>query len=57
VRIRVRDRHTFVSVPEEQVDGAIAAISGKSAFGRTLVAERARPSREAAGEIAGEAER
>jgi hypothetical protein len=40
--IRMRDRNTFVSVPRESVDKAIAALVGHSIGGRKIVAEIAR---------------
>ncbi len=43
--IRMRDRMTFVRVPKELFDDAVAALSGQVLGGRTLVAELARGSR------------
>jgi ATP-dependent RNA helicase DeaD len=40
--IRVRDRMTFVSIREELLEKAVAALSGQVIGGRTVVAERAR---------------
>ena len=41
-RIRIRDRHTYVEVPDDQADGVIEALHGKEAHDRELVVERAR---------------
>lgn len=41
-RIRVRDKHTFLTVPEERADAVVAALSGAELEGRALVVERAR---------------
>ena len=43
--IRMRDRMTFVRVPKELFDDAVAALSGQVLGGRTVVAELARGSR------------
>jgi ATP-dependent RNA helicase DeaD len=43
--IRMRDRMTFVRVPKELFDDAVAALSGQVLGGRTIVAELARGSR------------
>jgi ATP-dependent RNA helicase DeaD len=43
--IRVRDRMSFVRVPKESFDEAVAALSGQVLGGRTVVAELARGSR------------
>src|SRR6185312_10116948 len=43
--IRVRDRMTFVRVPKELFDDAVAALSGQVIGGRTVVAELARGTR------------
>ena len=40
--IRVRDRMTFILVKKEHFDRAIAALSGQTIGGRTVVAELAR---------------
>jgi ATP-dependent RNA helicase DeaD len=45
VGIRMRDRMTFVRVPKELFDDAVAALSGQVLGGRTVVAELARGSR------------
>jgi ATP-dependent RNA helicase DeaD len=42
-RIRIRDRVTFVSVREADLDKAIAALGGRVIGGRTVVAEPAKP--------------
>ncbi len=41
-RVRVRERHTFVGVPSERVDGVIAALAGQNLRNRELQVERAR---------------
>jgi ATP-dependent RNA helicase DeaD len=41
-RIRIRDRVTFVSVREDDVTKAIAALAGRTIGGRTVVAEPAK---------------
>ena len=41
--IYLRDRNAFVSVPKEDLDKAIAALSGQTLGGRTIIAEPARP--------------
>jgi len=41
-RVRVRERHTFVGVPTERVDGVIAALAGQNLRNRALQVERAR---------------
>jgi hypothetical protein len=41
--IYLRDRNAFVSVASEDLDKAIAALSGQMVGGRTIVAEPARP--------------
>ncbi len=41
-RVRVRERHTFVGVPSERVDGVIAALAGQSLRNRELQVARAR---------------
>jgi ATP-dependent RNA helicase DeaD len=43
--IRMRDRMSFVRVPKELFDDAVAALSGQVLGGRTVVAELARGSR------------
>jgi ATP-dependent RNA helicase DeaD len=43
-RIRVRDRHSFIGVPKEAVERAIAALAGQTLGGRALSAEVARRS-------------
>ncbi len=43
--IRMRDRMSFVRVPKELFDDAVAALAGQVLGGRTLVAELARGSR------------
>ncbi len=43
--IRMRDRMTFVRVPKELFDEAVAALTGQVLGGRTVVAELARGSR------------
>ncbi len=43
--IRIRDRMTFVRVPKELFDDAVAALSGQVLGGRTVVAELARGGR------------
>jgi ATP-dependent RNA helicase DeaD len=43
--IRMRDRMTFVRVPKEHFDDAVAALTGQVLGGRTVVAELARGSR------------
>jgi hypothetical protein len=40
--IRIRDRMTFILVRKEHFDRAIAALSGQTIGGRTVVAELAR---------------
>jgi ATP-dependent RNA helicase DeaD len=40
--IRIRDRMSFVRVPKESFDDAVAALSGQVLGGRTVVAELAR---------------
>jgi ATP-dependent RNA helicase DeaD len=41
-RIRVRDKHSFVTVPEERADAVVAALSGAELEGRELLVERAK---------------
>jgi ATP-dependent RNA helicase DeaD len=41
-RIRIRDRHTFVGVPKDRADDAIAKIQGAPFGDKTIVAEVAR---------------
>jgi ATP-dependent RNA helicase DeaD len=41
-RIRVRDKHSFVTVPEARADEVVSALSGADIEGRELVVERAR---------------
>jgi len=41
-RIRVRDRYTFVDVPEERLDTIIAALSGQVVHDKALAPERAK---------------
>lgn len=41
-RIRIRDKHTFVAVPDERVDEVVAALNGHEVEGRELVVERAK---------------
>jgi hypothetical protein len=41
-RIRVRDKMTFISVKKEAFERAVAALTGQSVGGRTVVAELAR---------------
>ena len=43
--IRIRDRMSFVRVPKEFFDGAVAALTGQVLGGRAVVAELARGSR------------
>jgi ATP-dependent RNA helicase DeaD len=43
--VDVRQNHSYVEVPGEQLDGAVAALHGKEHEGRTLSAERARKRR------------
>jgi ATP-dependent RNA helicase DeaD len=41
-RIRVRDRYTFVDVPEGRLDGIIATLSGQVVHDKPLAPERAK---------------
>ncbi|MCB9601953.1 MAG: DEAD/DEAH box helicase [Sandaracinus sp.] len=41
-RIRLRDKHSFVSVPEEKADAVVENLSGKSFAERELKVERAK---------------
>lgn len=41
-RIRVRDRYTFVDVPEERLDSIIASLSGQVLHDKPLAPERAK---------------
>jgi ATP-dependent RNA helicase DeaD len=41
-RIRIRERHSFVGVPRERVEGAVQALSGRTAHDKVLVIELAR---------------
>jgi ATP-dependent RNA helicase DeaD len=41
-RIRVRDRYTFVDVPEDRLDSIIATLSGQVVHDRPLAPERAK---------------
>jgi ATP-dependent RNA helicase DeaD len=41
-RIRVRDRYTFVDVPEERLDTIIAALNGQVVHDKALAPERAK---------------
>ena len=43
-RIRLRDKHSFVSVPEEKADAVVETLSGKSFAERELKVERAKRS-------------
>jgi ATP-dependent RNA helicase DeaD len=49
-RIRIRDRHTFVAVPKERADEAIAAIAGARFGDKEVVAEVARADQQAPAE-------
>jgi ATP-dependent RNA helicase DeaD len=44
-RIRVRDRHTFVEVPEEKLEGALEKLRGHTAYQKALSPERAKVNR------------
>ena len=44
-RIRVRDRYTFVGVPEEKLDEVLSKLAGVAVNDRPLDAERARVTR------------
>jgi ATP-dependent RNA helicase DeaD len=44
-RIRIRDKHTFVGVPVEQVEAVLQAVTGRTLFDREVVAERAKAER------------
>ena len=44
-RIRVRDKYTFVGVPEEKLDEIVAKLAGCAINDRPLDAERARVTR------------
>jgi hypothetical protein len=44
-RIRVRDRHTFVEVPEDKVDATIEKLRGHLAYQKALAPERAKGNR------------
>jgi ATP-dependent RNA helicase DeaD len=41
-RIRVRDRHSFVFLPREVADAAVAALNGTTQRDRELIVEFAR---------------
>jgi ATP-dependent RNA helicase DeaD len=41
-RIRVRDRYTFVDVPEERLDTIISTLSGQLVHDKPLAPERAK---------------
>ncbi|MFW6050852.1 MAG: DEAD/DEAH box helicase [Myxococcota bacterium] len=41
-RIRVRDKHTFVTIPEQRVDEVLGALNGYELEGKALVVERAK---------------
>jgi ATP-dependent RNA helicase DeaD len=43
-RVRVRDRYTFVDVPEERLETIIAALSGQTLNDKALAPERAKSS-------------
>ncbi len=47
-RIRIRDRYTFVDVPEGRLDGIIEKLAGHTLHERTLAPERAKAARNAA---------
>jgi ATP-dependent RNA helicase DeaD len=44
-RIRLRDHHSFVELPEEHVEAALAKLAGVELLGKPLGAERARGSK------------
>jgi hypothetical protein len=44
-RIRVRDRYTFVDVPEERLDTIISTLSGQVVHDKALAPERAKTSK------------
>jgi ATP-dependent RNA helicase DeaD len=44
-RIRIRDRHTFVEVPADKVEGLLAKLKGHALLDKTLSPERAKASR------------
>lgn len=46
VRARVKDRHSFVSIPKAELDRVVLALNGKSLAGRDVLVEQARPERE-----------
>ncbi|MET0390383.1 MAG: DbpA RNA binding domain-containing protein [Polyangiales bacterium] len=44
-RIRVRDRYTFVDVPEDRLDTIITTLSGQVVREKALAPERAKTSK------------
>jgi ATP-dependent RNA helicase DeaD len=44
-RIRVRDRHTFVEVPDEKVEGLLEKLRGHALRDKALSPERAKAGR------------
>jgi hypothetical protein len=44
-RIRVRDRHTFVEVPDEKLEDVVAKLKGQAMNDKPLSAERAKANR------------
>jgi NAD dependent epimerase/dehydratase family enzyme len=44
-RIRIRDRYTFVDVPEGMIDAIIGKLAGQMLHDKTLAPERAKAAR------------
>jgi ATP-dependent RNA helicase DeaD len=44
-RIRIRDRHTFVEVPDEKLEHVLAKLKGHALYDKTLSPERAKAGR------------